>query len=406
MANILRRRLPISVISLLACGSLLAASADAAQQTSSPVSSSCKTGELRVAGGCAPRAGVRKRVAAIVRRQMRELGMKATILQIDTGKRPLISAGFGSSMAGVPASPDMYFRIGSMAIPDLITLVLQLEDEGRLSLDDKLSKYRPDLPDADQITLRMLADNTSGYQDWIQGNPAFVEALFGNVFKQWSVSELLATAFGRGPACDPGDCFVYTHTNIAVLAQVITKVTGRSIQSLMHERIFKPLGLRHTAISRRPAMPGPVLHSYTSDRGVYEDSTFWNPSWTIGAGTVMSATIGDVARTARAIGSGELISTGAARERLAPTTAVFPKFSAEFYYGLGIVVSGEWTYQNPMLDGYTGVMASLPARDLSIAIVSTTKPVPGGEEGPLASLLFAKLAAYLAPGHPVTLPRS
>jgi D-alanyl-D-alanine carboxypeptidase len=349
---------------------------------------------------------VRKRVVAIVREQRRQLGMKATIVRIDTGKRPLISAGFGNSMAGVPASPDMYFRIGSMAIPDLITLLLQLEDEGRLSLDDKLSQYRPDLPDADQITLRMLANNTSGYQDWIQGNPAFVEALFHNVFKQWTVSELLATAFGRGPACDPGTCFVYTHTSTAVLAQVITKVTGRSIQSLMHERIFKPLGLRHTAISRRPAMPGPVLHSYTSLRGVYEDSTFWNPSWTIGAGTVMSATIGDVARTARAIGSGELLSPAASRERLAPTTAVFPKFSPEFYYGLGIVVSGDWSYQNPMLDGYTGVMASLPARKLSVAIVSTTKPVPDGEEGPLASLLFAKLAAYLAPGHPVTLPGS
>jgi D-alanyl-D-alanine carboxypeptidase len=385
---------------------LLASSATAAPSSSPRAGSGCKAGELRVAGGCASRGEARNRVSAIVRKEMGQLGTKAAIVRVDTGKRPLISAGFGYSMAGVPATPDMYFRIGSMAIPDLITLLLQLEDEGKLSLDDKLSQYRPDLPDADRITLRMLANNTAGYQDWIQGNPAFVEALFGNVFKQWTVSELLATAFGRGPACDPGTCFVYTHTSTAVLAQVISKVTGRSIQSLMHERIFRPLGLRHTAISRRPAMPGPVLHSYTSFRGVYEDSTFWNPSWTIGAGTVMSATIGDVARTARAVGSGELISPAASRERFAPTTAVFPKFSPEFYYGLGIVISGDWSYQNPMLDGYTGVMAYLPAGRLSVAIVSTTKPVPDGEEGPLASLLFAKLAAYLSPGHPVTLPGS
>lgn len=385
---------------------LLASSAAAAPSSSPRAGSGCKAGELRVAGGCAARGEVRNRVSAIVRKEMGQLGMKAAIVRVDTGKRPLISAGFGYSMAGVPATPDMYFRIGSMAIPDLITLLLQLEDEGRLSLDDKLSQYRPDLPGADRITLRMLANNTAGYQDWIQGNPAFVEALFGNVFKQWTVAELLATAFGRGPACDPGTCFVYTHTSTAVLAQVISKVTGHSIQSLIHERIFRPLGLRHTAISRRPAMPGPVLHSYTSLRGVYEDSTFWNPSWTIGAGTVMSATIGDVARTARAVGSGELISPAASRERFAPTTAVFPKFSPELYYGLGIVVSGDWSYQNPMLDGYTGVMAYLPAGKLSVAIVSTTKPVRDGEEGPLASLLFAKLAAYLSPGHPVTLPGS
>ena len=64
----------------------------------------------------------------------------------------------------------MHFRIGSMAIPHLITLLLQLQDEGKLTLDDKLSRFLPDMPDADRITLRMLADNTSGYRDWIQGD--------------------------------------------------------------------------------------------------------------------------------------------------------------------------------------------------------------------------------------------
>ena len=50
-------------------------------------------------------------------------------------------------------------------------------------------------------------------------------------------------------------------------------MTGRSVDRLMHERILKPLRLRQTDISRQPAMPGPVLHSYTTDRGPYEDAT-------------------------------------------------------------------------------------------------------------------------------------
>lgn len=158
---------------------------------------------------------------------MRELGIRATILRLDTGAKPLLSKAFGSSMAGVPARRDMHFRIGSMAIPHLITLLLQLEDEGRLSLDDKLSRFLPEMPDADRITLRMLADNTSGYRDWIQGNQTFVDLLLANVFKQWTVGELLAHAFARGPACDPGTCFNYAHTNYAVLSEVITHVTGR-----------------------------------------------------------------------------------------------------------------------------------------------------------------------------------
>jgi D-alanyl-D-alanine carboxypeptidase len=350
------------------------------------------------------RAAAATHIAAITRETMRSLGIRATILRVDTGTRPLLSKAFGTSMAGVSASRDMHFRIGSMAIPHLITLLLQLEDEGRLSLDDKLSTFLPGMPDADRITLRMLANNTSGYPDWIQGNQSFVELLLANVFKQWTVSELLAHAFARGPACDPGTCFNYAHTNYAVLSKVISTVTGRSIDSLMHERIFKPLGLRQTAISRKPAMPGPVLHAYSSDRGPYEDSTFWSPSWTIGAGTVMSATIGDVARTARAVGTGALISRKASQERFAPTTVGMGSFTSDFYFGLGIIVADGWYLQNPMLNGYTGAMAYLPGRRLSVAIVTTTRQRSAGDERAYATLLFTKLSAYLAPGHPVVLP--
>lgn len=364
----------------------------------------CEGGQVRVANGCVSRAKARQRIAAIVREEMRELGLKATILRIDTGARPLFSKAFGSSMAGVPASRDMRFRIGSMAIPHLITLLLQLQDEGKLSLDDKLSKFRPDLPDAGRITLRMLASNTSGYMDWIQGNQPFVDALYRSVFKQWSPAELLSVAFARGSACDPGTCFVYAHTNYAVLSQVIGKVTGRSVRSLMRKRIFKPLGLRQTSISRLPAMPRPVLHSYTAARGFYEDSTFWSPSWTIGAGTVMNATIGDVARTARAVGTGALISPAASRQRFAPAPNGLGRRGPKLHFGLGIVVANGWRMQNPMLNGYTGIMAYLPARRLSIALVTTTLPRSADDERAFASLLFSRLTAYLSPGHRPPLP--
>jgi CubicO group peptidase (beta-lactamase class C family) len=392
-----RNLLPVPLVLLL----VAVAAAPAPAATRAPA---CAGAELRVAGGCASRAEARAEVDAIVREEMRDLGLKAAIVRVDTGRRPLLSRAFGRSMEGTPARRDMYFRIGSMAIPHLITVLLQLQDEGVLSLDDKLAKYRPGLPEANRITLRMLADNTSGYQDWIQNNPPFVDALLGAPFKQWTVSELLATAFARGPACDPGACFNYAHTNYAVLAQVIGVVTGRSVQSLIRERVFKPLGLRQTAISRRPAFPGPALHSYTAARDLYEDATFWSPSWTIGAGTVMSATIGDVARTARAVGSGALISPAASRERFAPSTVGLGPFTPDLYFGLGVIVAARWRLQNPMLNGYTGVMAYLPSRRLSVAIVTTALPRSARSETAFATQLFNRLTAYLSPGHQPTLP--
>jgi D-alanyl-D-alanine carboxypeptidase len=387
---------PRSVLLIFLASLLLAVPASAAAR-------SCPEGKLSVAGGCVSRAAAGKHVRTLVRKAMGEMGLRAAIVRVDTGSQPLAEFALGNSMNGTPARPDMYFRIGSMAIPHMITVLLQLQDERRLSLDDKLSEYRPELPNADRITLRMLANNTSGYLDWIQGNLTFVEALFENPFRFWTPSELLQIAFARDEACEPGACFHYAHTNLSVLSQVIAEVTGHSVEQEIRERVLEPLGLRHTQISRYAAFPGPALHSYTTERGPYEDATFWSPSWTIGAGQVMSATIADVARTSRAVGSGALISAAAARERVANTSGGLPGTQPDVYYGLGELVAGDWVVQNPMLNGYTGVMAYLPKRKLSLAIVTTILPSTDPELC-YATLLFSRLGAYLAPGEPVNLP--
>src|ERR1700742_5125159 len=394
---------PRSAVLIVLVALLLALPGSASARVDGAASRSCAAGKVNVAGGCKNRAAAAEQLRALVQKAMGDMGLRAAIVRVDTGSQPLAEFALGNSMTGTPARTDMYFRIGSIAIPHMITVLLQLQDEGRLSLDDKLSKYRPELPNADRITLRMLANNTSGYLDWIQGNLPFVEALFENPFRFWTPSELLQIAFARGEACEPGTCFHYAHPNLSVLSQVIAKVTGHSVEQEIRERVLEPLGLRHTQISRYAAFPGPALHSYTTERGPYEDASFWSPSWTIGAGQVMSATIGDVARTARAVGSGALISPAAARERVANTSAGLPGTKPGFYYGLGELIDGGWVIQNPMLNGYTGVMAYLPKCKLSLAIVTTILPSADPELG-YATVLFERLGAYLAPGEQVNLP--
>jgi D-alanyl-D-alanine carboxypeptidase len=367
---------------------------------------SCAASRLKVATGCVSRGAASRQIASIVRHAMPQLGVRATIIRVDTGGNELIDMGFGNSMAGVPASPRMHFRIGSMAIPYLITLLLQLEDKGVLSLNDRLSKYVPNLPDANEVTLRELASVTSGYPDWIQGNEAFQRVLLENPFRQWTPNELLAYAFAQPPVCAPGTCFHYAHTNFAVLSEVIAKATGRSIDTLVRNRVLKPLRLDQIQVSRYPAMPGPVLHAYTSERGVYEDATYWSPSWSIGAGTVMSGTIADVTRTARAIGAGALLSKHASRERFAPITAHLAPFDSHRYYALGILVDNGWQIQNPVIDGYTGIMAYLPSRGLSVGVVTTQLPQSSANATSYASLIFKAVSAYLSPEHPAEFPGS
>jgi D-alanyl-D-alanine carboxypeptidase len=364
----------------------------------------CATGQLKVSTGCVSRAAAQKHVEATIRKAVSELGLRASIVQVDTGDEALVRAGFGNSMKGTPARPDMYFRIGSIAIPYLVNLLLELEAEKKLSLDDPLSKYRPNFPEAEQVTLRMLASVTSGYPDWIQGNEPFQKVLLENPFRQWTSNELLHWAFTQPVACAPGTCFHYAHTNFAILAQVISQVTGKSVATLMRERVLGPLGLEHTQISRFPAMPGEALHAYSDERGVYEDSTFWSPSWTIGDGTIMSATIGDVVRGARELGRSALLPPRQNDERLEPITAGMGPFNDSLYYALGISVANGWQVQNPFLNGYTGASAYLPGKDLTIGIVTTQLPRSASSSANFATELLAPLTEYLAPSDPIKLP--
>ncbi len=90
----------------------------------------------------------------------------------------MLTHAVGESMTGVPATTNMHFRNGAVAISYVSTLLLSLVDQDKVSLDDKLSKWLPDVPNADRVTLGQLAQMTSGYVDYVIGNTEFDKALY------------------------------------------------------------------------------------------------------------------------------------------------------------------------------------------------------------------------------------
>jgi CubicO group peptidase (beta-lactamase class C family) len=368
----------------------------------------CATGRIRTASGCRSFAAAGRDVRAIVQKTLRDNDLKAVLARVDVGERTLAALSPGNSMAGVPANLRMHFRVGSIAIPYLIDLLLQLQDEGRLSLDDPISKWYPQLPNAERVTLRMLASATSGYPDWIQENPTFQKELVADPFKQWTAQELLDSAFAKPLPCDPGKCFHYAHTNFIILGRVIRKETGEPVAQRIRQRIFRPLGLRETDISGLPAMAQPVLHAYVTIRGPYEDSTYWSPSWGLSKNLLMTSTIGDVIRSAKALGEGRLVSRRAARERIKPiTVGLSPEFTGkQLYYGLGVDVANGWLVQNPDQNGWDSIMAVLPSRRITMAL-SVTDGATAAEKAPnFSELLLKELTQYLTPDRPAVLPNA
>jgi D-alanyl-D-alanine carboxypeptidase len=354
----------------------------------------CALGQVVLEASCTDAASAAQRVRRVVRDTMTELDLRSAIVSVSAGDTPLLTEAWGDSAPGQPATVDMHWRSGSIAIAYLTTALLQLQDQGVLSIDDKLSKWLPDFPLAADITLAMLANSTSGYADYVDLK---VLPLYEDVHRQWTQDELIEAALAQPMKCKPGTCFSYAHTNFVILGRVMAMASGRPVADLIRTGVLEPLGLRETRSDSTPFIPAPVLHAFSSDRGRYEDSTDWNPSWTIAEGSIMTSTIPDVMRSAAAIATGRLVSPKAFAQFLEPRTASLPKMSTERYYGLGILVSNGWVMQNPSFFGYSGLMAYLPEKKIAIAVTTTLGP--SSPEGNTSEQLFRRIAQDLAPSH-------
>ncbi len=106
-------------------------------------------------------------IESIVQTRAKELGLEAVIYRVVRSGEPVVTNAIGESMTGVPATPDMVFRNGAVAIAYVSTLLLLLAEDGIVGLDDPISAWIPDLPDADTVTPRMLITMTAGYPDYV-----------------------------------------------------------------------------------------------------------------------------------------------------------------------------------------------------------------------------------------------
>jgi len=361
----------------------------------------CDTGKIHIGSDCATVAEVADGIRRIVGEAIDSDHLKAVIVSVKIGDTPVLTEAWGESMTGVPATTTMHFRNGAVAIAYLATVLLELQEKGQLSLDDKLSKWFPQYPEANQVTLRMLISSTSGYADYVDLK---LLPLYANPFRQWTPDELIRLALDQPMKCAPGACFAYSHANFVILGEVLAKVTGKPVDALIKDGVLTPLRLENTRSEATPVIQEPVLHAFDGERGVYEDSTYWNPSWTLARGAVMTTDIGDLLTSAIAIGTGSLLSPQSHGLQTAMADPPLPGFSEDFYFGLGVVVIKSWIAQTPSFAGYAAAMAYLPPGKIGIAVTATIGPNTPDSPRP-TDVLLAKLAGYLAPDHAPKLPR-
>lgn len=339
-------------------------------------------------------------VHAIAERALSDLDLRALIVRVTIDGVEVITEAFGESMSGVPATTEMHFRNGSVAISYVATLLLRLVDQKLVGLDDSLAIWLPELPDAERVTLRMLANMTAGYPDYVP-QADFTAANYADPFRRWTPQELIDYGAGKPRVFEPGTNWDYAHTNYVILGLALEKLTDRPMDELLREQVLDPLGLVNTRNAETAAIPEPVLHSYSSERraalgipaGVrfYEESTFWDPSWTITRGAIQTTNIYDMTATAEAIGTGALLTPESHREQVEPKLIGFGApldgcltcrtLDGKYSYGLGVAISDGWILQNPLFAGYGSTEAYLASRRIAIAVATTPGEAAFDDQG-------------------------
>lgn len=288
---------------------------------------------------------------------------------------------------GEPIQRDTHLRIGSVTKTFTGELILRLADEGKLSLDDPVSRYVDSVPNGDEVTLRHLGRMESGYATYTY-DPEFQQAIFSDPERSWTPGELLEIAWENTRAgcphssahCfEPGTAFAYSNTNLALLGLVAEKVTGQPLRELFRRYFFEPLGMDHTSMPTDASLPTPYAHGYSTQgcsetTGPVCDITKFNPTWGYGTGDLVS-TLDDLRIWARVAGSGSRLAPASRAERFFASRLPPSRPGTAYSFALGIN-HGEWWGHTGSIPGFTTTMLHHPYDDLTVVVMTNGDELP------------------------------
>ena len=315
--------------------------------------------------------GIEARLAAALQGWVDDFGLMGGAMRVYSPGRLEWSAAIGliDVEADIPYAADTWGRIASSTKPFTATLILQLIDEGLLSLDTTLDGFLPGMPDfpyAADITVEHLLRHRSGIRDIQIVDLFYVLRVLLAPYRWWIPEDILALTYGpvpilsvhtlefipREPVGEPGDLYHYSQPGYCALGMIVEQITGKALADVYNERIIEPLGLARTHLPRENDPLDPP--GYTNIFGLLDEkipSSQLLPSGNAYVSTAYSAggiisTAGDLVTFLEALLAGELYSANALAlvQDWMSDDSVNP---GSFGYGLGL--------RRSQHDGYTTI---------------------------------------------------
>lgn len=337
--------------------------------------------------------GQQPHVDSIVQRSIDAKQIPAAGIAVVRDGKVVLAKGYGA--AGVEtqtlANEDTAFQIASLTKQLTATGILLLAEDGKITLEDTLGKYVPDVAAHwSAITIRQLLNQVSGIQNYTATGKLVND-------KNYTKTELLGLVRDLPANFEPGTKWEYSNTNYFLLGMVIEKIAGRSYPDFMKDRIFKPLGMSSTIVNTSGSQIKNAAIGYELASDKWQRAKLDDPSQPFAAGAIVSTPV-DMAKWAAAVSEGKLLTRASWDEAFASGKLADGK-STGYGFGWQMGRIGETSYlgHGGGIAGFGSYHVRFPADNLSVVVlVNTASRIPQQLALEIAGLYLPKVGAVIA----------
>ena len=358
----------------------------------------CMTATLTSCGSPSFSQATQDKLTATVQKVMSDNHVPGAIVGIwQKGKGQYIKA-FGKAAVapGQAMTTGDLWKVASVTKTFTANVILQLVGQGKLSLDDKLSKFdwSVGIVNRDQITVRMLLNHTSGLPDLENDDPAFQKVRYGDPTRVWTHAEILKWVRTLKPLSPPGQAYNYSNSGYYLLGMMIESVTGKTAADEIQTLCADKLSLENTRLADMPAylLSKPHSDGYVSRAGLppgielpgkapVDNATGWNTTagWT-SAG--VDSGLLNLKTWIEAVYSGTLLTPAMRAEQL-KNPVQMTESPAGPHYGLGVAITklpaGELRWHNGATLGYSTFAGSIADGSITIVVFMNMMPAANGD---------------------------
>lgn len=271
--------------------------------------------------------------------------------------------GFGDLAAKRAVDPDTQFYVGGISQQFTAAAILLLQQDAKLKLDDKVSKYVPELTVAPTLTIQQLLQQTSGLPDYASAPGVKIDRT-----RTVKLSDIIAAIDKMTPSAPPGTKFEYNNVNYMIAGLIVERASGIPLSDYLQQNIFLPLVMNSSFYAGDRGISPAHAAGYTGAPGHFRRADTWDPAWLYGAGGLVT-NVYDLAKWD--IGLPLLLRVDAERAMFTPSGA-----PGESQYGLGWVIDERegkrYIWHNGEIAGYLSMNAILPDDNIAVIVLENT----------------------------------